>query len=88
MASLINLQTNFASCVTAGLIKSLILLKSYMIIDVYMSPCLNTMYEYFNNYVITKCLLSCDVLLMLIGSRQYTVLFSLTYWIELNRLYM
>jgi hypothetical protein len=42
------------------------------------------MYEYFNNYVITKCLLSCDVLLMLIGSRQYTVIFPLKYWIELN----
>ena len=42
------------------------------------------MYEYFNNYAITKCLLSCGVLLMLIGSRQYTVLFSLKYWIELN----
>jgi hypothetical protein len=39
-----------------------------------MSPFLYTMYEYFNNYVITKCLLSCDVLLMLIGSRQYDVL--------------
>ena len=31
------------------------------------------MYEYFNNYVITKCLLYCVVLLMLIGSGQYTV---------------
>jgi hypothetical protein len=41
-------------------------------------------WEYVNNYVITKCLLSCDVLLMLIGSRQYTVLFPLKYWIELN----
>ena len=30
-------------------------------------------------YPITKCLLSCDVLLMLIGSRQYTVLFPLKY---------
>jgi hypothetical protein len=40
-----------------------------------MSPFLYTMYEYFNNYAITKCLLSCGVLLMLIGSRQYTVLF-------------
>jgi len=38
---------------------------------------LYTMYEYFNNYAITKCLLFCDVLLMLIGSRQYTVLFPL-----------
>ena len=38
-----------------------------------------TMYEYFNNYFITKCLLSCDVLLMLNGSRQYTVLFPLKY---------
>jgi hypothetical protein len=44
-----------------------------------MSPFLYTMYEYFNNYVITKCLLSCDVLLMLIGSHQYTVLFPLKY---------
>ena len=49
-----------------------------------MFPCLHTMYEYFNNYVITKCLLSCDVLLMLIGSRQYTVLCPLKYLIELN----
>ena len=49
-----------------------------------MSPFLYTMYEYFNNYIITKCLLFCDVLLMLIGSRQYTVLFPLKYWIELN----
>jgi hypothetical protein len=49
-----------------------------------MSPFIYTMYEYFNNYVITKCLLSCDVLLMLIGSRQYTVLFPLKYLIELN----
>ena len=38
------------------------------------------------NYVITNCLLSCDVLLMLIGSRQYTVLFPLKYWIELKSL--
>ena len=43
-----------------------------------MSPVfLYTMYEYFSNYDITKCLLSCDVLLMLIRSRQYTVLFPL-----------
>ena len=34
------------------------------------------------NYV-TKSLLYCDVLLMLIGSCQYTVLFPLKYWIEL-----
>ena len=46
-----------------------------------MSPFLYTMYEYFNNYAIpvTKCFLSCDVLLMLIGSRQYTVLVPLKY---------
>ena len=36
-----------------------------------MFPFLYTMYEYFNDYVIIKCLLSCDVLLMLIGSHQY-----------------
>ena len=36
------------------------------------------MYEYFNNYVIAKCLLSCDVLLMLIGSANISMLFPLT----------
>ena len=50
-----------------------------------MSPFLYRMYEYFNNYVIAKCLLSCVVLLMLIGSRQYTyVLFPLKHLIEFN----
>jgi hypothetical protein len=42
-----------------------------------------TMYEYFNNYVITKCPLSCDVLLMLIGSRHYTVLYYIHFLINL-----
>jgi hypothetical protein len=53
-----------------------------------MSSFLYTMYEYFNNYVIAKCLLSCDVFLMLIRSRQYTVLFPLKYWIELNDIFL
>ena len=38
--------------------------------EVYIFPFIYTIYEYYNNYVITKCRLSCDVLLMLIGSRR------------------
>jgi hypothetical protein len=43
-----------------------------------MSPFfLYTMYEYFSNYDITKCLLSCDVLLMLIRSHKKQVDFMI-----------
>ena len=44
MASLINLQTNFASCINAGLIKSLILLKWYIFIKGISYSFLNKLY--------------------------------------------
>jgi hypothetical protein len=48
----------------------------------------STVKHWRNPYVIAKCLLSCDVFLMLIRSRQYTVLFPLKYWIELNDIFL